>query len=72
MQPFDNHAERCAAAALEMLEFMPSLQELSGADIRMRVGIHCGFVTAGVVGSIDPRYGLAIVQLRVFVTATVH
>ena len=55
VKPFDDHAERCAAAGLEMLEFMPSLRELSGADIHMRVGLHCGFVTAGVVGAIDPR-----------------
>jgi class 3 adenylate cyclase len=55
MQPNDDHAERCAAAALEMLEFMPFLRTLADSDIHMRVGIHCGFVTAGVVGCIDPR-----------------
>ena len=54
--PLEDHAERCAAAALEMLDFMPLLRDLAGCDIRMRVGIHCGPITAGVVGKKDPRY----------------
>lgn len=53
-----DHAERCAAAALEMLEYMPELRRLANADIRMRVGIHTGPLVAGVVGVKDPRYHL--------------
>lgn len=53
-----DHLERCANAALEMLQVMPALRTMAGADIRMRVGIHCGPVVAGVVGIKDPRYHL--------------
>ena len=52
----EDHAERCAAAALEMLEVMPVLREIANNDaIQMRVGIHCGPTIAGVVGTKDPR-----------------
>ena len=55
VEKLEDHAERCASAALDMLDFMPLLRELAGSDIRMRVGIHCGPITAGVVGTKDPR-----------------
>jgi class 3 adenylate cyclase len=54
-----DHAERCVNAALEMLLFLPALCTYAGgAPISMRVGVHTGPVTAGVVGSTDPRYHL--------------
>ena len=56
VEQYEDHAERCASAALQMLDFMPLLRDLAGCDIRMRVGIHCGSVTAGVVGTKDPRW----------------
>lgn len=56
----DDHAERCAAAALEMLDFMPLLREIANADISMRVGMHCGPTIAGVVGIKDPRYSFCL------------
>ena len=51
----EDQAERAAAAALEMLDVMPLLREIAKADIRMRVGMHCGPTVAGVVGTKDPR-----------------
>lgn len=57
-EPCDDSAERCTAAALELIGVMPVLREIAGVDIRMRVGIHCGPSIAGVVGTKDPRYHL--------------
>lgn len=54
----DDHAERCANAAIEMLLHMPILRRFAGADINMRIGLHTGPVVAGVVGLRDPRYHL--------------
>ena len=53
-----DHAERVVNAAIEILAFMPSLREITGADIRMRIGVHSGPAIAGVVGIKDPRYHL--------------
>ena len=82
----DDHAERCANAALEMLDHLPILRRFAGTDaLDMRVGLHTGPVMAGVVGSKDPRYHLfgatvpyanAMESLgepgRVHVSATTH
>ena len=57
-EPVNDHAERCANAAIEMLRLMPRLRTIAKADIRMRIGIHTGPVIAGVVGRKDPRYHL--------------
>jgi class 3 adenylate cyclase len=57
-EPCEDSAERCTAAALELIGVMPVLREIAGVDIRMRVGIHCGPTIAGVVGTKDPRYHL--------------
>eukprot|EP01138_Halocafeteria_seosinensis_P007549 gb/GECG01007717.1/.p1 GENE.gb/GECG01007717.1/~~gb/GECG01007717.1/.p1 ORF type:complete len:1712 (+),score=216.63 gb/GECG01007717.1/:1-5136(+) len=57
-EPVNDHAERCANAAIEMIMMMPRLRQVAQADIRMRIGIHTGPVIAGVVGRKDPRYHL--------------
>jgi len=57
-KPDPGHAERAVNAGLEMIRYMPSVREMSGENIRMRVGVHSGSVIAGVVGSKDPRYHL--------------
>ncbi|GFR42712.1 hypothetical protein Agub_g3635, partial [Astrephomene gubernaculifera] len=54
-----DHAERVAAAALEIRACVPLLQEISGEpDINVRIGMHSGSVTAGVVGFKNPRWHL--------------
>jgi len=57
-EPDEGHAERAVNAGLEMVRYMPTVREMSGEAIRMRVGVHSGPVIAGVVGSKDPRYHL--------------
>lgn len=54
----EDHAERCAAAAVDMQAVMPLLSQMARADIQMRAGLHTGAVTAGVVGLMNPRYHL--------------
>lgn len=57
-EPDEGHAERAVNAGLEMVRYMPTVREISGEPIRMRVGVHSGGLIAGVVGSKDPRYHL--------------
>ena len=54
----DDHALRLAAFALEMLEVSKTCNEQHGYDIEMRVGIHCGPVVAGVIGTKKFAYDL--------------
>ncbi|KAG2482006.1 hypothetical protein HYH03_019044, partial [Edaphochlamys debaryana] len=63
----EDHAERVAAAALEIRASVPRLQELSGEpELGVRIGMHrragggggVGPVTAGVVGFKNPRWHL--------------
>ncbi|KAG2501369.1 hypothetical protein HYH03_001159 [Edaphochlamys debaryana] len=54
-----DHAERVAAAALEIRACVPLLQEISGEPgINVRIGMHSGAVVAGVVGFKNPRWHL--------------
>ncbi|GIL93794.1 hypothetical protein Vretimale_97, partial [Volvox reticuliferus] len=54
-----DHAERVAAAALEIRACVPLLQQISGEPgINVRIGMHSGAVTAGVVGFKNPRWHL--------------
>ncbi|GIL63830.1 hypothetical protein Vafri_17794 [Volvox africanus] len=55
----EDHAERVAAAALEIRACVPLLQQISGEpSINVRIGMHSGAVTAGVVGFKNPRWHL--------------
>jgi adenylate cyclase len=52
---FDGHAAESAIAigrfALAMLEAIERQPSLAGRKLRMRIGIHCGEATAGVIGA---------------------
>eukprot|EP00753_Platysulcus_tardus_P007432 PLAT152.12.p1 GENE.PLAT152.12~~PLAT152.12.p1 ORF type:complete len:1162 (-),score=697.22 PLAT152.12:11-3496(-) len=57
-EPMEDHAQRMAKAALEMVDTLPLLAKAAGAGINIRVGLHTGPVVAAVVGLKDPRYHL--------------
>jgi class 3 adenylate cyclase len=46
----DDHAEKIANMALEMLESVKSIVAPDGTQVRVRIGMHTGPVIAGVVG----------------------
>ncbi|RKZ91356.1 MAG: hypothetical protein DRR19_07455 [Candidatus Parabeggiatoa sp. nov. 1] len=56
--PCDNHAERIAQTALEMLKSVESLAKKIGQPLSIRVGIHSGEVIAGVIGTTKIAYDL--------------
>jgi adenylate cyclase len=49
--PQDDHAERVAAAALDMMKEMKRINEMTKKNIGIRIGINTGAVVAGVIGS---------------------
>jgi class 3 adenylate cyclase len=57
-RPQPDHAQKLAAAALDMLAYVNSLPKQKGQPISFRFGINVGPVTAGMVGRLDPHYGL--------------
>jgi adenylate cyclase len=48
--PAEDHAERAAHAALDMLEALDELNGRNGCALRLRIGLHSGPVMAGVIG----------------------
>ncbi len=50
-EPVDNHTERVARMALDMLAYMDTLRRQTGLDISIRIGIASGPVMAGVIGT---------------------
>ena len=56
---YENHAERTAFAALEMLEDFTEEQEFSKPiDLGFRIGLHSGSVVAGIIGENKYSYDL--------------
>jgi class 3 adenylate cyclase/sensor domain CHASE-containing protein len=49
-EPRPDHAEALALMALDMREAIEQLNETHGLDCRIRIGLHCGPVVAGVIG----------------------
>ncbi|AFY37310.1 adenylate/guanylate cyclase [[Leptolyngbya] sp. PCC 7376] len=49
--PQPGHAMCMADMALEMLSEMERLNQVSGYNLQLRIGIHCGSVVAGVIGT---------------------
>ncbi|MBD2151301.1 PAS domain-containing protein [Pseudanabaena sp. FACHB-1277] len=49
--PTDNHAVAIALMALDMVQKVQELRELTGRKLQIRVGIHTGAVIAGVIGT---------------------
>ncbi|MBK9249543.1 MAG: tetratricopeptide repeat protein [Ignavibacteria bacterium] len=55
----DNHAERVALAALEMLEDFPIGRDFStNIDLGFRIGLHSGSVVAGIIGENKYSYDM--------------
>ena len=49
--PTNNHAEAIALMALDMVDKVAELRDLTGRPLQIRVGIHTGAVIAGVIGT---------------------
>ncbi|KAL1431390.1 hypothetical protein MTO96_014242 [Rhipicephalus appendiculatus] len=55
----EDHADRLVAMGLDMITATKSVRNpVNGDPIQMRIGIHTGYATAGVVGMTMPRYCL--------------
>ena len=55
----DTHAEQIADQALDMMEAMDSIRARTGVPtLRLRVGIHSGPITAGVIRAHNRRFQL--------------
>ncbi|CAJ1968044.1 unnamed protein product [Cylindrotheca closterium] len=55
----DSHGEKVANFALAVLECTKHVKSpVTGEPIEMRIGIHTGSCTAGVVGNLTPHYAL--------------
>ena len=49
--PNEHHAVAIASMALEMVDKVAELRDLTGRNLQIRVGIHTGAVIAGVIGT---------------------
>jgi class 3 adenylate cyclase len=47
----DDHAERTALMALELAERVAGIEAAARLGVRFRIGMHCGPVVAGVIGT---------------------
>lgn len=56
--PCDNHAERVARMALEMIDAIHALNAATGTRLSLRIGIHSGPVVAGIIGRRKFSYDL--------------
>lgn len=50
-QPAADHAERLAAMGLDMLAAIAAARKRTGLDLKVRIGMACGPVMAGVIGT---------------------
>lgn len=56
--PRANHLEAVAEMALDVLESLPQFSRNDGKPFQLRLGIHCGPVVAGVIGTKKFAYDL--------------
>lgn len=56
--PVDNHASKMARLALNMRDFIHQYAHRTSSDLDVRIGIHCGPVVAGVIGTKKFSYDL--------------
>lgn len=57
-QPQADHAERAVRMGLDIIRAMPRICIALNAPVQVRVGIHCGPLVAGVIGSVKPFYDI--------------
>nr|AUF74470.1 opsin-GC isoform 3 [Allomyces reticulatus] len=53
-----DHADRAVNFALDILEMIKAFKSATGESINIRVGLHSGPVTAGVLGDLNPHWCL--------------
>lgn len=56
--PLENHAEIAAQVALRFMEEVQKFAQMSGSDLKVRIGLHSGPVVAGVIGLKKTIYDL--------------
>ena len=56
--PVDNHASKMARLALNMRDFIHQYARRTSSELDVRIGIHCGPVVAGVIGTKKFSYDL--------------
>jgi class 3 adenylate cyclase len=56
--PNNRHAEIMAEVALEILEVLEQFNQEHGTSLRIRIGLNCGPVVAGVIGTSKYIYDL--------------
>ena len=56
--PCPDHAERIAALALDFMDALADINGERSLDLNIRIGIHCGPVIAGVIGTRKFAYDL--------------
>lgn len=56
--PLDGHLEAMAMMALDIIDISPRFTRYDGSPLKFRIGIHCGPVTAGVIGMKKFAYDL--------------
>jgi class 3 adenylate cyclase len=54
----EDHAERAAGFALDVIEYMKEYRKKSNSDLQIRVGLHSGKAIAGVIGENKFAYDL--------------
>lgn len=53
-----DHASRMLEFAVDMLSFLREFNEQYDYDLKLRIGIHSGSVTAGVTGRTKMQYDI--------------
>ncbi|MBK7958933.1 MAG: hypothetical protein IPK03_13040 [Bacteroidetes bacterium] len=54
----EDHAQRAAAFAMDVIEYMKAYRKSSNSELQIRVGLHCGRAIAGVIGENKFAYDL--------------
>ncbi|KAI9142516.1 nucleotide cyclase [Paraphysoderma sedebokerense] len=53
-----DHAEKAVNFALDILEMIKTFKTVTGESINIRIGLHSGPVTAGILGDLNPHWCL--------------
>ncbi|RZC43228.1 adenylate cyclase type 2-like, partial [Asbolus verrucosus] len=56
--PAPNHAEACVDLGLKMISIIADIRERKNLNINMRIGIHSGKISSGIIGSIKWQYDI--------------
>ncbi|XP_016971370.1 adenylyl cyclase X E [Drosophila rhopaloa] len=56
--PDPDHADNCVALGLAMISIIQEVRDVQGLDINMRIGVHSGFLFAGVIGEAKLQFDI--------------